>query len=49
MNILSLGLNDKYLRMWKVHRKENSDEMMFTGLKLDISIHNNDMNSKSKI
>jgi hypothetical protein len=49
MSLLSLGLSDKYIRMWKFSKKEGSEDLEFHGLKLDVSIHNDDVISKSKI
>lgn len=38
MALLSIGVNDKYIRMWKINKKKESKEYEFTGLKLDVSI-----------
>ncbi len=49
MSLLSLGLGDKYLRVWRVQRREGEEEFVYSGLKLDVAILNDDTLARSKL
>ena len=50
-NLISLGLNDKYIRMWKVKKilQYGIEKFETEGLKLDLNMNNADLKAKSKI
>ncbi len=49
MNLISIGLSEKNIKIWKVSKKTGKEELNFSGVKLDVEIYNDDINSKSKI
>ncbi|KRX02555.1 WD40-repeat-containing domain [Pseudocohnilembus persalinus] len=49
MALLSLGVKDNYVRMWRVVKNKETGEFSFVGLKLDVNISIEEMNSKSKV